>query len=485
MSISGALFNAYSGLVAASRTAESVSNNVSNALTDGYGRRQVDLVAASTAGRGTGVRVASVLRDVDQIAIADRRLAQASAGGKSVNSGALARLESVIGIPGDAGSLSDLVTKFEGALLSAQSRPDSEVRLQNTLYAASDLVAQINEISNSTQKLRMDADKSIGDQINMLNKSLAGIAELNRNIRALTGRGNSPNGLIDQRQRLIDGISDIIPIKTYPRDKGEIAVFSAGGAVLIDGLPAEFGFSSAGLITPDMTLASGALSGLTLNDKPIAVSGNGSLVEGGTLSASFAVRDNSAPFASAQIDAFARNMMERFESSGLDSSLTAGDPGLFTDEGIALDVMNEVGLAGRLAVNAIVDPEAGGALWRLRDGLGAAAPGETGDRTLITGFLDVLTNAQVTNSGQFSASSLRLGALAGDLTALNSSTRLDAEQSEVFATTRFQELYLVELESGVDTDQEMQKLLLIETAYAANARVIATVDAMLQSLLEL
>ncbi|NOX72645.1 MAG: flagellar hook-associated protein FlgK [Alphaproteobacteria bacterium] len=485
MSISGALFNAYSGLVAAARTAEAVSNNVSNALTDGYGRRKIELVAASTAGRGTGVRVATVLRDVDLIAIADRRLAQATAGGKGVNAAALVRMETVIGIPGDGGSLSDLVTKFEGALLSAQSRPDSQVRLQNTLYAASDLVTQINNISNSTQQLRVDADKSIGNQVELLNKSLTEIAELNRSIRAFTGAGNSPNGLKDQRQRLIDGIADIIPIKTYPRDKGEIAVFSASGAVLLDGLPGEFGFAAAGLITPDMTLTSGALSGLTLNGKSIAISGRGSLIGGGTLSASFDVRDNAAPFASSQIDAFARNLMERFESSGLDASLSTGDAGLFTDAGAALVPADEVGLAGRLAINAAVDPNQGGALWRLRDGLGATAPGETGDRTLITGFIEALTGSQATNSGQFSAGAVSLGNLAGDLTALNASARLDAEQSEVFATSRFRELYLVELESGVDTDQEMQKLLLIETAYAANARVITTVDAMLQSLLEI
>ncbi len=485
MSISGALFSAYSGLVAASRTAEAVSNNVSNALTEGYGRRNIELAAGTTAGRGTGVRVTSVLRDVDQVAIADRRLAQASASGNGVNAGALARLETVIGIPGNGGSLSDLVTKFESSLLSAQSRPDSQVRLQNTLYAASDLVAQVNTISTASQQLRMDADKSIGKQVGLLNKSLIAIAELNRDIRTFTGAGNSPNGLVDQRQRLIDGISDIIPIKTYPRDKGEIAIFSAGGAVLLDGLPAKFGFDPAGLIAPDMTMASGALSGLTLNGKAIAISGGGSLIKGGTLSASFDVRDNAAPFASRQIDAFARNLMERFEATGLDASLAPGDPGLFTDAGAVFDSADEVGLAGRLAINSAVDPNQGGALWRLRDGLGAAVPGETGDRKLITGFIDALTGAKVTNSGQFSAGPTSLGGLAGDLTALNASARLDAEQSEVFASSRFQELYLVELASGVDTDQEMQKLLLIQTAYAANARVISTIDAMLKSLLEI
>ena len=42
-----------------------------------------------------------------------------------------------------------------------------------------------------------------------------------------------------------------------------------------------------------------------------------------------------------------------------------------------------------------------------------------------------------------------------------------------------------ELAGGVDTDQELQKLLLIEQAYAANARVIQTADELIQLLIRL
>ena len=36
--------------------------------------------------------------------------------------------------------------------------------------------------------------------------------------------------------------------------------------------------------------------------------------------------------------------------------------------------------------------------------------------------------------------------------------------------------------AGVDTDAEMQKLLLIEQSFSANARVITTIDALIQTL---
>ena len=51
--------------------------------------------------------------------------------------------------------------------------------------------------------------------------------------------------------------------------------------------------------------------------------------------------------------------------------------------------------------------------------------------------------------------------------------------------TRADSLKALELQGGVDTDHEMQQLLLIEQAYAANARVISTADDMIQTLLGL
>ncbi len=485
MSISGTLSNAYSGLVAAARSAEVISQNVSNAMTDGFGRREIALAASSLNGRGAGVRVEGVTRQVDQIAIADRRLAEAALGKNSVLADAHARMEEVIGVPGESGALADRVAAFESALVSAASRPESELRLQNVFYAAGDLVTHLNSISDTSQDMRMDADKSIEDQVSALNQTLADVAQLNRDIRVQIGAGRDVNGLKDQRQVLIDRIADVVPIKTFAREHGQIALTTTGGAVLLEGKPAVFDFAATGVITPDMTLASGALSGLTLNGKTVSIGSGNGLLAGGSLAALFEIRDKAAPFASAQVDALARNLMERFEEAGLDPTLSSGDPGLFTDSGSALDVSLETGLARRLARNTAVDPAEGGALWRLRDGLGATAAGSVGDNSRLSGFADALTSATTPASGQFSAGESSLSGLTGDLTALNSAARLEFERAESFSRGRFQELKSIEMESGVDTDREMQILLQVEQAYAANARVISTVDDMLQRLLEI
>ena len=64
------------------------------------------------------------------------------------------------------------------------------------------------------------------------------------------------------------------------------------------------------------------------------------------------------------------------------------------------------------------------------------------------------------------------------------SSRADESQAHkqcVYSLLRAEELNAV----GVDTDQEMQSLLIIEQAYAANARVISVLDGLMQKLLEM
>lgn len=66
-----------------------------------------------------------------------------------------------------------------------------------------------------------------------------------------------------------------------------------------------------------------------------------------------------------------------------------------------------------------------------------------------------------------------------------SGARQGAAARESYANARQDALTGAFLAEGVDTDQELQKLLQIEQAYAANARVITTIDEMIQQLLRL
>ncbi|MCK4711780.1 MAG: flagellar hook-associated protein FlgK [Marinosulfonomonas sp.] len=484
MSMSSTLSNALSGLTASSRSAEIVSSNIANALTDGYGRRELDLSSRVLGGEGSGVHIDGTSRIVDQVVIADRRLADASLGASSTHAGFLQRIEDVLGEPGTAGSLSDRLAGLDAAFIEAAVRPDSEPRLQNVLRSAQGVTDHINTISREIQTQRTQADQTIARQVDQLNTALKRIEDLNKAILTQNSSGRDASALMDQRQQLVDQISAIVPMRAIPRDRGQIALITTGGAILLDGRAAEIGFTSVGLITEDMTLGAGSLSGLTLNGNPVSTSDNG-IMAGGSLTALFEVRDELAITAQADLDAVARDLVMRFQDPAVDPTLGVGDAGLFTDAGAYFDTVNEAGLSSRLSINALVDPTAGGDVWRLRDGIGAAAQGDVGNGIVLQNLSSALTTTRVPASGSFTNTARSASGRAADFLSAISSERQSVEAEVAFSSVKVDTLKTQELQSGVDTDYEMQQLLLVEQSFAANARVMQTVDELIQTLLRM
>lgn len=484
MSISSAMTNALSGLSANSRAAEIVSANVANALTQGYARRELVLSAQNLGGRGAGVRVDGVVRAVNQGVLNDKRLADAAAANAELRSIFQLGIEDSIGLPEDTGSLSGRISALESALAQAASRPDSEARLQNVVTVAAGLAEKLAGIQAEIQSARTEADRQVARQVQELNTALVDVDALNTAIVAERAAGRDATALMDHRQEIVDRIAAIVPLREVARDRDQIALFTTGGAVLLEGRPAVIGFSETGLVTPDLSLASGGLSGLTLNGQAMLSSDDGPL-GGGSLGAALAIRDEIGPQYQSQIDAFARDLIARFETPATDPTRLSGQAGLFTDAGAPLDPLLETGLAGRIAVNAAVDPGRGGALWRLRDGLGAAAPGAPGDATRLLAYGAALSQPQTPASGAFIGAARSSAGLAADILSQVASARIQDESRSSYLSARQQSITALHLENGVDTDAELQGLLLIEEAFAANARVIQTLDDLLQQIMRL
>jgi flagellar hook-associated protein 1 FlgK len=485
MSITSALGSALSGLSATSRQAEILSSNVANATTPGYARREVGLRAAVLAGTGQGVSVTGVTRDVDRHLLGERRLAQAGGGDRDLRAAFLQRVEQSLGTPDSPGSLAARVAAFDTALLEAAARPDSQPRLLNVATSAGFLVQGLAAATDEIQSARAAADRQIAEDVGRLNATLQQLHELNVELRSFTGSGRDVSALLDERQRLVDTISAIVPVREIPREQNQIALFTTGGAPLLEGSPSVFGFSATHTITAEMTQALGGLSGITINGRAYETAGSASPILGGRLGALFAVRDELSVAAQGKLDALARDLVERFADPALDPSRAPGDPGLFTDAGAAFLPIVEIGLAGRLRLNAAADPGQGGALFRLRDGLGAAVEGPPGSGALLGALHAALNAARPLASSGFTQGTRSLAALAADVTTDAATLRLSAQSEQSFAAAKLTALTDLEAQNGIDTDQEMQALLVIEKNYAANARVIQTVNDMIDTLIRL
>lgn len=485
MSVTSALAGALSGLSATSRQAEILSSNVANATTPGYVRRQVALSSAVLGGSGQGVQITGVTRDVDRHLLGERRIAQAGGGDRMVRAEFLKRVEQAFGTPDSAGSLAARLAGFDQALIEAAGRPESQARLNAVGATAKSLAAGLASASDSIQAARATADRRIGEEVGTLNATLAQLQELNVDLRSFTGAGRDISALLDKRQQLVDQIAAIVPVREIPRDLNQIALFTTGGAPLLEGSAAVIGFATTHTITPEMTQASGGLSGITINGRPYDTAGSASPILGGTLGALFVVRDDLAVSAQGKLDAMARDLVERFSDTGVDPTLVPGAPGLFTDGGAAFDSLNEAGLAGRLTLNAAADPAQGGALFRLRDGLGAATEGPPGNGVILTALHDALTRARPLASTGFAAGTRSLATLTGDLLSDASALRLSAQSEQSFTAAKLTALTDLEAQGGIDIDEEMQELLVIEKNYAANAKVIQAAAEMIDTLIRL
>jgi flagellar hook-associated protein 1 FlgK len=481
MTISGALSNAMTGLRAAGRTSEIVSANIANALTPGYGVRDLSLSSSQLG----GVKIDGVLRNVDPGLLADKRLAEAAFSNASDRTAFLTELESLLGTPDEDHSLSRRISEFESSLVLAAARPDAPERLEGVVNAARDLATLIKAASDGVQQARSRADTELGIQIDSLNASLVSVKDLNDQITRTLSSGGDISALQDNRQMLIDEISRLVPIRQVPRENGQVALYSTGGAILLDGGTVSIEFDPVNQVSPYMTVGAGPLSGLKINGVSVRIDSERGALSGGSIAAQFEIRDELAVKAQEQLDALARDLIERFQDSSVDPTLAAGDPGLFTDQGIAFDPLNEVGIATRLSINAAVDTRQGGESWRVRDGINAAAPGDVGEARLIQSLSSSLSANRTPASGSFGAGSFSAINLAATLTSQIGSDRFHSERSLTFSSSQYDELQQLMLADGVDTDQELQRLLLVEQAYAANARMIQAADEMMQAILRL
>lgn len=484
MTITTALSNALSGLRAAGRGAEVVSSNVANALTPGYGRRVLGL-ASSIIGDSGGVQITGITRIVDASLAADRRLAEAEQINAQASAGFLDQVERSVGTPDDPGSMAARLAGFENALITAANRPEAPERLAATVAEAQGLIDSIRAVSDGIQSARGIADRTIAQQVDQLNTALSQVVALNSQITALQVQGGDVSGLLDQRQLVVDRISALAPVREVPRDNGQIALYSTGGAVLLDWTAATIGFVPSNVVTPYMSIDTGTLSGLTINGIPVRTGSDNGVLRGGALGAQFAIRDELGVSTQAQIDAVARDIVERFQDPAVDPTLGPGDAGLFTDSGGVFNPADERGLSIRLELNAAVDPAQGGEPWRMRAGINAAAPGDAGDVRLLQALSAALRQPEVVATGGFGGGAYTASALMATFASDIAGKRNVSEQELTFASVRLTELTERQLADGVDTDAEFQRLLLIEQSYAANAKVIEAVDEMINTILRI
>ena len=480
MSITYALSNAASGMSAASRKAAITSHNIANATTPGYARQSVSTVHDVVAGRGNGVLVSAVERSNDPRLTANRRDADGEASGSQAEATAARNLADQFQ---GASSLFDRIAALETNLRGVSENPQSGALQERAVSAASGVVLAFQNVSETVQTERTEADRSIANAVDDVNAALVEIERLNTEIGFTQVSTASSAAFEQQRDDQIDIVAKYLPVRSMPRGNGQIALFTDTGVALVDNTAKELSFSAVTVVTADMDHRAGAspLSGLTVDGVEITPKSGTQAIETGLIAGLFEVRDGALADANAEIDALAADMIERFEAAGIAGT---DGRGLFTDDGSALVPPSPAGLAGRISLNEQVDPAQGGSAWRIRDGLDAASPGPVASSGHANALLEAMTEVRLAGGSTGRAASA--AGLAGDLGSLFERRGQSAEDRAASDQIRFTTFESAESEIiGVDLDRELQSLILIEQAYGANAKVIQVADRLIQRLLEI
>jgi flagellar hook-associated protein 1 FlgK len=482
LSISHAINAAQSGLKVSGLRADIVATNVANASTPGYVRRSVLLGETLVGGRTSGVTATGVARSADAALTAERRSLSSDVAQASLMSSTWQVLSSRLGDDAEGTGLFSKFSKFEAALSASVTSPESGTQLAALLDSANAVVAELNSLSKLVSQQRSEADREIADGVNVVNKALKQIEELNGLLVGVDGSTSQAAALMDERQRTLDTIAEYLPIEVVAREGGAIDIITVEGVYLVAGKAKQLEFSPANSFGANMTLDSGTLSGLTIDGQNLTPGASSyAAVSSGMFGALFTLRDTDLPAFGAQLDMIANDLVTRLSNDSIDPTKTPGDFGLFVDTGTPGDP----GLAGRIDINALIDPSQGGSLWRLRDGVGAAVEGPPGDNSILSAMSDAFTKIQSIDSngiqGSFSAAEL-----VAHVASITGQSRISHESVLSSASTQHDLLMEAELsETGVDIDSQMQDLLSIEQAYAANARVIEIANQMMQKLMDI
>lgn len=238
-------FSGYSVAVAGmfvNQTGLSVcSHNISNVNTTGYSRQRMLSVDIQTVGTsiGSGTTVDAVQRARNEYLDRSYRQQNANLGYWSAKSTNITDVETVLNeLQSDDGTtdngLQQVITDFCDSWDDLSTDASSTETRSAVLAAAEALIETISQIDDQLSQLQEDCVSKVQDAVADLNDMADQIADLNLQIKQTEALGVDANDLRDQRDELLDEMSLLTNLTVSEQDGGMVNI-SIGGIPLVLG----------------------------------------------------------------------------------------------------------------------------------------------------------------------------------------------------------------------------------------------------------
>ncbi len=449
MRLDSALTDAASGLDAINRQLATVAQNVANAGTAGYSRETLAPQSVAAGGDGMGVRSGVATRTVDAaLQQALRGVGDQVAGG-TLREATLAGIDAASGAPGAGQDLSSLLGALRDGFSTLQNDPANQTQQRQVVNQAAALAQGVNGLGQAIGDARQSLQDGLVADVATANAALRTVGQLSDQIIGARIDGQSTADLDDKRDAAMDVVGQLTGARFLAQPNGDVLAVSGGTVLQTRAATGPLAIAAATL-GPDTPPA--AVPALRVN-------GSAAPLAGGRIGAALDLRDTVLPGLQAGLDGFAQGLAATFAGQGLV---------LFTDPQGAVPPAGTQGLAQTIQVNPAVRATPA----MLRDGAGATTA--AGDTTLIGAILKTVLG---TGSGT-------LAGTASDLVATHAN--LASEAAGRLATDQAIQTSLgtkLDAATGVSVDTELSAMVRLQNSYGANAKVVATVQAMWTQLL--
>ena len=233
MGLNGIMSSALSALQTNSTALRVVSTNVANVNTAGYARRVVNEQTLSAGGQLAGVDIASITRVVDQFLNRETLSATGSSARYDAQTSTFDQLNSLLGAPGDAASLTSQLSDVFSALGQATLSPSASAGRVGVLNSMQGLAGSISNISSSISNLQTQLDQQVASTTGSANALIKQVYDLNSQVKAAMAAGNSDTALLDQRDVALQNLAGMMSIRTVDQPDGRVSVMTDDGISIV------------------------------------------------------------------------------------------------------------------------------------------------------------------------------------------------------------------------------------------------------------